>query len=134
MYSDESVEDLSIVQTMLRKFRKQCDSNSDIQQRTSTSPSKHLDIRTKATATTKNCPPTKQANRMVDSMTKVDLNRELLQRSRYTSTNSHTHRADKSHNCSHVHISSHCRGEGLRTVVLARTKKGYGFVLRGAKG
>lgn len=27
-----------------------------------------------------------------------------------------------------------CRGEGVRTVVLARTKKGYGFVLRGAKG
>ena len=26
------------------------------------------------------------------------------------------------------------RGEGVRTVVLARTKKGYGFVLRGAKG
>lgn len=27
-----------------------------------------------------------------------------------------------------------CRGESLRTVVLTRTKKGYGFVLRGAKG
>lgn len=26
------------------------------------------------------------------------------------------------------------RGEGVRTVVLSRTKKGYGFVLRGAKG
>lgn len=31
-------------------------------------------------------------------------------------------------------IYSYCRGEGVRTVVLARTKKGYGFVLRGAKG
>ena len=29
---------------------------------------------------------------------------------------------------------SYYRGEGVRTVVLARTKKGYGFVLRGAKG
>jgi len=27
-----------------------------------------------------------------------------------------------------------CRHEGVRTVVLAKTKKGYGFVLRGAKG
>lgn len=26
------------------------------------------------------------------------------------------------------------RSEGVRTVVLAKTKKGYGFVLRGAKG